>query len=339
MLAVTLNATGFVTRTPFAPLPWVVIVALGVWYLRALRRLEPTERWSSAPTQFWFGGLAIMAVALCSGMAGWDHDSFLIHATTDAAVGLVAPFALALGAPLTLAKAGGGPRARALAISLTEGRARRVVFHPLALWVAYTASLFGLYLLPVYRVTRSHLVLLELCHFELALVGCCFVWPVVGADLLGSRMGQGWRMAWLGFGIPYYSVFGMAMLSVGTTVAPGIGVTDVHAGGDVIWSTGEVIAVGGMAAVLVTWLFAELRRARSEEAIDREALDLQASMWRVSRILAKTEAEKASERAAALAAATVPARSRGSVRADVDGAPQNPATGQTPGDSRRELSS
>jgi hypothetical protein len=129
----------------------------------------------------------------------------------------------------------------------------------------------------------------------------------------------------------------MAMLSVGTTVAPGIAVTDVHAGGDVIWSTGEVIAVGGMAAVLVTWLYAELRRARSEEAIDAEALDLQASMWRVSRILAKTEAEKASERAAALAAATVPARSRGSMVADAGS--QEPGSAQGTSDINRELNS
>ena len=33
-------------------------------------------------------------------------------------------------------------------------------------------------------------------------------------------------------------------------------------------------------------------------------------MWRVGRILAKTEAEKEAERAAALAASTVPARTR-----------------------------
>jgi putative copper resistance protein D len=197
-----------------------------------------------------------------------------------------------------------------VATALTAGRGRRVVFHPLALWVLYTASLFGLYLLPVYRVTRSHLVLLDCCHLEFALAGCLYIWPLVGADLAVGRIGQGWRIAWLGLGIPFYSVFGMAMLSVTTTVAPGIGVNDVHAGGDILWSTGEVISVAGMAALLVSWLFSELRRVREEEAIDQEALDLQASMWRVSRILAKTDAEKAAERAAALAAYTVPARSR-----------------------------
>jgi len=311
VLAVTINAAGFVTRTPFAPLPLVVIVALGLWYARALRRLDEREHWSGRQTVAWFIGLGILAIALCSGMAGWDADSFLIHGATDAAVGMVAPFALALGAPLTLARAAGGRRAKALANALVDGPARRAVFQPLLLWVFYSASLFGLYFFPVYRDTRSHLVLLDLCHLEFALAGCLFIWPLVGADLAGSRMGQGWRMAWIGFGIPYYSVFGMALLSVAHSVAPGIGVSDVHAGGDIIWSTGEVISVAGAAAMLVTWMFAELSRVRGEEALDREALDLQASMWRVSRILAKTEAEREAERTAALAASTVPARTRG----------------------------
>jgi putative membrane protein len=311
VLAVTINATGFVTRIPFAPLPLVVLVALGLWYVRALGRLGPIEPWTRWRTVAWFVGVGIMAIALCSGMASWDAHSFLIHGATDAAVGMVAPFALALGAPLTLARAAGGPRAQRLGNALAAGRARRIVFHPLLLWIFYTASLFGLYLLPVYRHTRSHLLLLDLCHLEFALAGCLFLWPLLGADLADNRMGQGWRMAWLGFGIPYYSILGEAMLSISTTVAPGIGVNDVHAGGDILWSTGEVISVGGMAALLLSWLFSELSRVREEEVIDREALDLQASMWRVSRILAKTEAEKASERKAALAASTVSARSRG----------------------------
>jgi cytochrome c oxidase assembly factor CtaG len=315
VLAVTINAAGFVTQTPFAPLPLVVLGALSVWYVGALRRLEPSARWDPWRTAAWFLGIAIVAFSLLGGMAGWDANSFTIHAGTDAAVGMVAPFALALGAPLTLARAGGGRLARSFGFALTEGKAGRWVFHPLLVWVLYTASLFGLYLLPVYRHTRGHLVLLELGHFEFALAGCLFIWPLVGADRAVGRMGQGWRMAWLGFGIPYYSVFGEAILSRSSPVAPGIGLNDLHTGGDIIWSAGEVISVGGMVALLFTWLFAELSRVRSEEVMDREALDLQASMWRVSRILAKPEAQVAAERAAAIAAATVPAKSSVPARA------------------------
>jgi cytochrome c oxidase assembly factor CtaG len=99
VVAVTINAAGFVTRASFAPLAYVVVGALGVWYLRTLRRLGPGQSWDRRRTATWFLGLAIVAFVLVGGMSGWDGNSFTVHASTDAAVGMVAPFALALGAP------------------------------------------------------------------------------------------------------------------------------------------------------------------------------------------------------------------------------------------------
>lgn len=329
MLAVTISATGFVTKTPFAPLPLVVLAAASVWYVRCLRRLPLTERWPQGRTWAFFVGVAIAAFSLLSGMAGYDGDDFLIHGTIDAAVAMVAPFGFALGAPFTLARAGGGRRARALADALLDGRPGRALFHPLVVWVVWTVSLFGLYFLPVYRHTYRHVILLDLGHLELALAGCLVVWSIAGADR-GGRLSPGLRIAWLLFGLPYYSVFGMAALSVNRAPAPGLSPGDVHGGGDIIWSAGEVIAVAGTVAVVFWWLLHDLHRAKDEDVIDAEALDLQASMWRVSRILAKTEAEKAAERAAAIAAGTVPTRSRGVVAASEG------ATGPPP---PRELSS
>ncbi len=297
-VAVAITAGGFVTRTTFEPLPLVVVVAAVALYTVGVRRQLARGAWPAGRTVAWVGGWLMVAVVMLSGMASWDGTSFTVHAVTDTVVGLLAPIALALGAPLTLARQAGGPRLAGVATSLTTGRGGRVVFHFVVAWVLWTASLFGLYLTGFFRAAHGHETLLQLGHFELLIAGCVFLWPVVGADLAEHRPGVGWRVAWFFVGVPYYTVFGMSMDSFTRSAVPGISLNDFHAGGDVIWSAGTVVALVGAAGVLVWWLLTDLFRARDEEQADDEALQLQAAMWRVSRLLAKPETVREAERQA-----------------------------------------
>jgi putative membrane protein len=299
----SITVGGFATRIGFEPLPLVVVIAALVSYGVGLSRLD--RPWPVGRTVAWVGGWVLVAFPMLSGMASWDGSSFTIYATTDLLVGLLAPICLALAAPLTLAVETGGPRVARAALALRDGSLGQVVFHFLFAWILWTASLFGLYLFGFYGAARSHEILLQLAHLELLVAGCVFIFPVLGPDRAAHRPPVAWRVAWFFVGIPYYTVFGMAVDSFSRSPATGISSNDFHAGGDVIWSGGTVIALLGAAGVLVWWLLTDLFAAREEESADDEALELQAAMWRVSRLLAKPEAVQEAEREAAARAGTV----------------------------------
>ncbi len=320
MFAVDVTPLGFLTRTPFAPGPLVFVAVLAGWYLRSVAHVNAAtaggseggtgDRWPRMRSVAFLVGMGLIAVATLSGLASWEQTSFTVHAVIDVAVAMVAPIFLALGAPLALAEESAGPQRRAAMTRVVASRPFRAVCHPASAWVIFAASLFGLYFSPFFRVARAHETLLQLGHLELLVAGFLLIWPIVGADPFTRRMPPGLRAADVLFMLPVLTVFGMALDSFTTTVAPRITITDLHGAGDVIWSAGVVIGLAVAAGILYQWLFVDLGRARQQEAVDDDALAMQAALWRVSRLLAKPEAVREAEREASVDAGTIPVSAR-----------------------------
>lgn len=311
MLAVDVTPLGFVTRIPFAPGPLVVVVAALYWYLRSVRRANGGDhRWPPSRTAAFVIGMALIAIATLSGLASWDQTSFTVHAVIDMTVAMVAPVFLALGSPLALAHEVASPEGRGSLKRVLHHRVVRAAGQPAIAWILFGVSLFGLYYLPFFRAARGHETFLQLGHLELAVAGCLLIWPIVGADPIANRMGAGRRAVDALFMLPFYTVFGMGLDSLTQSGIRGITVTDIHGAGDVIWSAGEVIGLAVAAGILYQSLFRDLRQARQDEAVDQETLAMQAAVWRVSRLLAKPEAVREAERAAAVEAETISVPSR-----------------------------
>jgi cytochrome c oxidase assembly factor CtaG len=310
MPAAPVTAAGFFTRTPFVPLPLAVVLALLLGYLGAVRRAgSQGEPWPVWRTLSWVAGLAVVAFALCSGMVSWDATNMGVHGTIDMLVGMVAPIFLVLGAPLSLAQAAAGPAGRRRwARALASGPARVVAF-PVTAWAIFGGSLFAFYFTGYFAAARSHHTLLQLGHLELLAAGWLLMLPALGADPY-ARRAPILRIAYLMAGVIVYAVFGMGLESRTSSTIPGVTVTGWHTAGDVIWSAGTVIAIAASAGILWRWLFRDLQQARQVDAADAEELALQASLWRVSRVLARSEAVKEAERQVALKRQTVAVSSR-----------------------------
>lgn len=322
MLAVSVTARGFLTRIPFAPLPLVVLGALLAWYLLSVRRVNARGGlWPAPRTAAWAAGVAVAAFAMCTGMASWDATSLTVHGTIDMLVGLVSPLLLVLGAPLTLARESRGAPVALAPESAPEqqawdahgrlgGAAAWVATNPVVTWIVFAGSLFGLYFTPFFRVARGHEVLLQLGHLELLAAGFLWALPMAGAHVFARRLHPGFRIVYLLLGMVVFTIFGMGLESRTTSGVPGLPVAGLRAAGDIIWSAGVVTAIVGSVGILYYWLFSDLARAKAEEAVDTEELAMQASLWRVSRILAKPDYVKEAERQAAIKAETIAATDR-----------------------------
>jgi cytochrome c oxidase assembly factor CtaG len=75
----------------------------------------------------------------------------------------------------------------------------------------------------------------------------------------------------------------MALESQSTTIAPGMSLTDLHAGGGLMWVAGEATALIGVLALFVQWLRADERAAKRADRVGQAAAAAQLAHWRATR--------------------------------------------------------
>ncbi|MFI9615088.1 cytochrome c oxidase assembly protein [Streptomyces sp. NPDC052023] len=229
------------------------LCAGGYLYLaRRARRRNPVRGWSRWRTAAFTAGLALLAVALLPPTAAHAHTDFRVHMTQHLLVGMYAPLALILGAPLTLLlrvlPAAYGRRLS----DLLHSRPARTFTHPATAWLLSTGSLVPLYFTPLYDVLTAHPSGHWLLHAHFLLAGCLFAHVVAGPDPAPARPGVRARLVWLGAAIAVHSVVSQMMYG-------GLWF-DVHAPAAEVRTAAEIMYYGGdiaellLAAALVsTW--------------------------------------------------------------------------------------
>jgi cytochrome c oxidase assembly factor CtaG len=172
---------------------------------------------------------------------------------------------LQLAAPLFLAVAI-GPRAPR----------RRLA--PFAVWVLFAASLFILYFTGFYGTSLHNTLVLQLVYVMWLGTGILFYWPLLTG---GARYWP--RVVYLLLTFPLWAIFGMALESQTTTIAAGIGLSDLHLGAAIVWVAGETVALLGAIFVFAQWLMADERAAKSKDLGNEEAATRQLALWRAAR--------------------------------------------------------
>jgi cytochrome c oxidase assembly factor CtaG/putative copper export protein len=190
-------------------------VGLALVYLLGVRRTG--RDWPWWRTASWVGGCAVLLVATCSGVNAYAHATFSVHMGQHMALNMVAAPLLVVGAPLTLAAralrpaAVPGPREWLLAVAGSQ--LVRTLVHPVVALVVYTATLFGLYLTPVFGVVvQYHWAHLGSSVLVL-LTGYLVFWAVLGIDAGPARPPQLARLG-LVVGLMFVNaLFGVVVLT------------------------------------------------------------------------------------------------------------------------------
>jgi len=263
------------------PVALVLVVAAGASYLAGVRRLARRSprphTWPAARTTAFIAGLAVITVATMSGLARYDTVLFSAHTAQHIALGMLGPFLLVLGAPITLALQASHRSTQVILLRIAHHPFITALTRPLVAWSLFAATLFGLYFTPLLDLSLRNESVHVLVHVHFIAVGYLFWWPAVGTDTLSRPLAHPARMLYVLLSVPFHAFLGLAVLS--STAHP-LGareyrrvlrdwgpslVADQRTAAGLMWVAGELLGAIAAAYVGAGWFRHDQRRQARDD--------------------------------------------------------------------------
>jgi putative membrane protein len=272
------------TATTVEAVPMALIIFVGALYLWGQWRLwQRGDRWSGLrSTSFIVGGLGSIAFATQSGLGAYDDKLFSTHMTQHMILSMVAPVFLALGAPVTLALRTLPGRSRGMLLAVLHSRVAKTLTFPLIGWALFVGSPFALYFSGWYPATLDHRWMHELLHIHFLLVGCIFLWPLIGLDPVPGKVAYPLRFMLVFAALPFHAILGISIMDSQQLIAGSHYIalqlpwsdpySDQRVGGGLLWASGDLVGLLLLGSVTVQWMRASEREAaREDRKLDRLA--------------------------------------------------------------------
>ena len=164
-------------------------------------------------------------------MAAYDTTLFSAHVGQHVLIGVVAPFFMALGAPITLALQASSRATQVRLLGLLHSRPVKALTHPVVAFALFGLTLFVLYFSPLYELSLRNDFVHELVHVHFLLVGSIFFWAVIGLDPIAWRIPYSFRLLLVLLTVPFHAFLGLALYSSNTPLAADFYAVDIVAGG------------------------------------------------------------------------------------------------------------
>jgi putative membrane protein len=266
-------------------------LGLAVWYVVSVRRLAARGRaWSRWRTASFLSGIALIIIAVQSGLASYDDEVFWIHVIQHLLLMNFAPILLALSAPVTLAlQASSRPTQRVL-LTILHHPVVEAITNPFVVVIAAYGTMLVYFLSPFYNFSLEHPLIHDLTHLHFLISGCLFWWLVVGRDPSRWRLSHPAKLGFLAAGIPVNAILGVSLSEASVSIAPHFHtLADTHVGGSILWVVGELTSLIALGIVLYQWMQYEEReavradrRTDTAEAAEAAAASVAASVAAVS---------------------------------------------------------
>ena len=162
--------------------PWLLLLLLaGTAYAVGVGRLRRRgAHWPLPRTIAAVLGLGCLAATLLPPLA--SSMAFPEHAVRHLMLGMAAPLAFALSAPIILALRTFPPAGRRIILVLLHGRPARALMTAPVVLALDVGGLYAFYLTPLYSAAHARPWLTVLVDVHMFLAGCLLSWYLVGRD-------------------------------------------------------------------------------------------------------------------------------------------------------------
>ncbi len=284
-----------VTEVRFEPGALVVLVVMSAAYALGVRRAGGRGHpWPATRTASFGFGVLVLLVATSSGLSAVGRTNLVVHGVADILTVFVAPVFLVLGAPVELARRASSDPVRSRIDAVLAGRARRALTHPVVSWIPFAAALFVLYFTSLLATSVHSSTVAQLVSLGLVAAGVFLTWPLLSPDTPSVWLGPFAVMADILLLFLYFTVFGLAVESQGSTPVPGTSLSALHTAGGVIWTVGGLGSMLVVLYALALYLREEERHAPPRGTVD-EVAAAQLATWRAQATARQTE-ERAAPR-------------------------------------------
>ncbi|MCX4791969.1 cytochrome c oxidase assembly protein [Streptomyces sp. NBC_01221] len=233
----------------------LVLLAVASSCLLAVRRARRRNRaqgWNAWRSASFLTGLALLAVALLPPLGPAAHNDFRGHMAQHMLIGMYAPLALVLAAPVTLLLRALPPARARRVTAVLHSPFVRVAAHPAIALLLSTGTLGLLYFTPLYNTAMGYRAghWLMLAHFLAS--GCLFAYVIAGPDPAPSRPGVRARLVYLGFAIAAHALIAQAMYG-GFFVDIHAPIDQVQQGAEIMYYGGDIAELLLAGALVATW--------------------------------------------------------------------------------------
>ena len=260
-------------------------------YIRGVVALSRRgDKWPVGRTISFAIGISLLDYATSGGLGLYAHFSFQYHMIAHMVLSMIAPIAIILSAPITLAlrtlpigrdKEERG--IRGLLINFLHSKPTSIWTHPLVALAIFDGSLFALYFTPLFgNLMTGHFghLIMDL-HFIAA--GLLFFHVIVGIDPNPRRVHHLARVVILLAAMSIHAFFSIALMSANDLIDGGYYqlldrpwttdlLSDQKVGAAIGWAMGEIPIVAALIATFIQWMRSDAREAK--RADKRSATDL-----------------------------------------------------------------
>ena len=260
-------------------------------YIRGVIALSRRgDKWPVGRTISFAIGISLLDYATSGGLGLYAHFSFQYHMIAHMVLSMIAPIAIILSAPITLAlrtlpigrdKEERG--IRGLLINFLHSKPTSIWTHPLVALAIFDGSLFALYFTPLFgNLMTGHFghLIMDL-HFIAA--GLLFFHVIVGIDPNPRKVHHLVRVVILLAAMSIHAFFSIALMSANDLIDGGYYqlldrpwstdlLSDQKVGAAIGWAMGEIPIVAALIATFIQWMRSDAREAK--RADKRSATDL-----------------------------------------------------------------
>ena len=275
---------------PDALMIGLLVIAVALYIKGVIVLTKRGDKWPIGRTISFAIGISAVDFATSGGLGLYAHFSFSWHMVAHMTLGMIAPIAIVLGAPITLAlrtlpqgRNSEERGVRGTLLSALHSRYSSIIVNPVGALVIFDGSLFLLYFTTLFgKLMNTHAGHLFMnIHFLLA--GFLFFHVIIGIDPNPKRPPFLVRIVTLLAAMSIHAFFSVALMSSSTLIdsgyfsalqTPWVGdlLADQNKGGAIGWAMGEIPILIALVATFIMWTRDDAREARRiDRSVERMA--------------------------------------------------------------------